>query len=115
MRVWNSELFDSLKVWFLKYQSSKYDYGFGIRMFQGETSPLIQPQANSVGRIFQIPEKQHFLCEKHMKIAQNRSTYTSKIDDFWQFGICDRSNSVSKFTTGSQRIFETNGSENMIR
>ena len=27
----------------------------------------------------------------------------------------DKSKSVSKFTTGSQRIFETNGSENMIR
>ena len=50
-----------------------------------------------------------------VKIAQNRSNMRKKNDDFWQFGIFDKSNSVSKFTTGSQRIFETNGSQNMIR
>ena len=50
-RVCNSELIDFLNVWFLKYQSSKCDYGFEIGMFQPETSLLIQPQANSVGRI----------------------------------------------------------------
>ena len=84
-------------------------------MFQSETSPLIQPRANSVDRILQIPEKHHLLCKKHMKIAQNRPNIRQKTMIFCQFGIFDKSNSVSKFTTGSQRIFETNGSENMIR
>ena len=74
MRVCNSELFDSMKDRFLKYQRRQVDYGFEMYMLQGRHRYLTHPHANSVGRILQISEKHHFMSKKHAKIVQNRET-----------------------------------------
>ena len=52
-------------------------------MHQGDTLPRTRPRSNSVGRRLQISARQHFVSEKHAKIAQSRAKL-QKNEDFFK-------------------------------